>query len=214
MQQLPLPAQRLVAYLAIHGGRPTRDALAESLWPGRARDLARLNLRQAVYHERRACHGLIQATRGELWLAPSVTVDFHLINAGLRRLLANNAERGALDESDLADDLLPGWDDEWLEPERERYRELRLQGLEMLSKRWLRDGLWARAIDAALAVAGADPLRETARALLIRAYLGQQNVASALRVLDSYRELVRRELGLEPSPELTDLFVARPTGRQ
>lgn len=204
---LPLPAQRLVAYLAIHGGRHRRDALAEWLWPGRARDLARLSLRQAVYHERRAAHGLIRVTRAELWLAPAVAVDLHQVVARLRRLLTRDSEPvDEVDESDLVNDLLPGWDDEWLEAERERFRTLRLHGLEVLSERWLRHGHWARAMGAALAVIEVDPFRESAHALLIRAHLGQHNLASAFRVLDSYRELLRRELGLEPSPELTRLL--------
>jgi DNA-binding SARP family transcriptional activator len=206
---LPLPAQRLVACLAVQRGRGTRDFLAESLWPRRTRDLARLNLRQAAYQERRAAHHLISASRAELWLSPSVTVDLDLVGAGLRRLLAPGADAAVdLEDSDLVDDLLPTWDEPWLGAERERFRELRLRGLEVLSERSLGQGDWARAIGAALAVIEADPLRESARALLIRAHLGQHNLASAFRVLDAYRELLRRELRLEPSPELTHLLVA------
>lgn len=204
---LPLPAQRLIAFLAIHGGQPSRDVLAESLWPGRSGDLARLNLRQAAYKERRASHQLIRATRAGLWLDPAVTVDLHQVGARLRGLLAHQPHGiGELEESDLLHDLLPSWDDDWLEAERESFRELRLHGLEMLSERWLQHGRWARAVAAALSVTAVDPLRESAHALLIRAHLGQRNHAHAFRILDSYRDRLRRELGAEPSRELTDLL--------
>lgn len=204
---LPLPAQRLVAFLAVQGGHRSRDVLAEALWPGRSRDLARLNLRQAAYQERQASLGLIHATRAELWLEPSVIVDLHQVSARLGRLLAHDTQGvGDLDESELQDDLLPSWDEDWLEWERERFRELRLEGLETLSERWLRLGRWARAVAAALSVTGVDPLRESAQALVIRAHLGQRNYARAFRIFDSYRDRLRRELGSEPSRELTQLL--------
>jgi DNA-binding SARP family transcriptional activator len=45
----------LLAYLAVESGRPLRrEALASLLWPDRPRTLAYTNLRQALYHLRRA----------------------------------------------------------------------------------------------------------------------------------------------------------------
>src|SRR5215469_12738642 len=102
----PLPAQRLVAFLAIHSGQRPRDVLAESLWPGRSRDLARLNLRQAAYKERQTSHQLIRATRAGLWLDAAVAVDLHQVGAKLRGLLAHDPHAIAeLDETDLLHDL-------------------------------------------------------------------------------------------------------------
>ncbi len=204
---LPLRAQRLVAYLGIHRRRQARDRLAEWLWPNRTPESARLNLRQAVFQERRASHGLVQSSREELWLTPSVTVDLHEVIADVHQLLASPAVIALeFDQSRLVHDLLPGWHDEWLETERERFRELRLHGLEALGEFWLAVGRWARAVEAALTAVAVDPLRESVHALLIRAYMAEHNLPQALDVYGSYRDLLRREVGCDPSTELLQLL--------
>lgn len=201
--RLPPRARRLVAYLAIQQRPHARETLAESLWPGRTPRVSRLNLRQAVHAERHSGHDLIHATREEAWLAPAVMVDYHLVTARVRNLLADIADGATdLDPSNLVDDLLPTWDEEWLVAERERFRELRLHGLERLTVLWLRRGCVGRAIDAALMATTVDPLRESSHALLIRAYLAEANRTRALDVYNSYRRRIRRELGVEPSAEL------------
>jgi DNA-binding SARP family transcriptional activator len=47
----------------------------------------------------------------------------------------------------LAKDLLPGWDEDWLQLERERHRQLRIHALEALSQRLTSGGQYAAAID-------------------------------------------------------------------
>jgi DNA-binding SARP family transcriptional activator len=56
----------------------------------------------------------------------------------------------------------PDWYDDWLQMERERFRQLRLHALETLAERFVALGRHAQAIDAALAAVQVDPLRETA----------------------------------------------------
>ena len=80
------------------------------------------------------------------------------------------------DESrQLEGDLLPDWYDDWLEIERERLRQLRVHALEHLGEHALRRGRFGAAIDRALAAIAADPLRESAHRLLIRAYIAEGN---------------------------------------
>lgn len=199
-----------MAYLAIHRRHQARDRLAEWLWPNRTPKSARLNLRQAVFEERHVGHGLVQSSREELWLAPSVTVDLHEVIADVHQLLSSQAAIALeFDQSKLVHDLLPGWDDEWLETERERFRELRLHGLEALGECWLASGRCARAVEAALTAVAVDPFRESVRALLIRAYIAERNLVRALDVYMSYRDLLRRELDCSPSAELLQLLSGR-----
>lgn len=113
---------------------------------------------------------------------------------GERRLLGSDTRRqfdrtaafdaaalaGAL-RADLRDDLLPGWPELWLVPERERFHQLRLHALEALCARLTGVGWHGAAVDAGLAVVSADPLRESARGALIDAYLAEGNAWSPLR---------------------------------
>lgn len=62
------------------------------------------------------------------------------------------------------------------------------------------------ALAAALAVVRADPLRESAWATLIRVHLAEGNQSEALRMFERYRELITRELGIQPTPALRALL--------
>ena len=47
-----------------------------------------------------------------------------------------------------------------------------------------------------------EPLRESARAAVIRVHLAEGNQSEALREFARYRTLLRAELGLEPTEQL------------
>jgi DNA-binding SARP family transcriptional activator len=104
-----------------------------------------------------------------------------------------------------ASDILPGWEDEWLIVERERFREQRLLALERACQRLTERGEYSAAVRAGLAAVDCDLLRESARRLLVRAYLADGNFAAALRCFHSYRTLIANELGIEPSEQMIDL---------
>src|SRR3954451_10908843 len=62
------------------------------------------------------------------------------------------------------------------------------------------------AAPAATIAVRADPLRESARAALVRVYLAEGNQSDALGEFRRYRRLIRAELGLEPTALLGDLM--------
>lgn len=103
-------------------------------------------------------------------------------------------------------DLLPGWYDDWVLLERERVRQRLLHALEALSRQLGRAGRHAEAVESALVAVGAEPLRESAQRALIEAHLAEGNLIEAMRTYDAYRELTRRELGVDPGRELSDLI--------
>jgi DNA-binding SARP family transcriptional activator len=70
-------------------------------------------------------------------------------------------------------------------------------------------GRYGEAVDAALTAIVAEPLRESAQRALLEAHLAESNLIEARRDFLAYRDLVRRELGVEPSAELAAL-VRRP----
>jgi DNA-binding SARP family transcriptional activator len=99
-------------------------------------------------------------------------------------------------------DLLPGWYDDWALMERERVRQRILHALEALSRRLTDAGRYADAVEAAMLAISAEPLRESAQRALIEAHIGEGNLAEARRCYHAYHDLVRRELGVDPSSDL------------
>ena len=90
--------------------------------------------------------------------------------------------------------------------ERERFHQLRLHALEASCDRLITAGRCGEAIDAGLAVVAAEPLRESAHRALIRAHLAEGNQGEAHRQYQLCCEILRDELGVEPSNTLRALL--------
>lgn len=84
---VPRASQRLVAFLALHGGMVRRTAVAGSLWPEASEDHACVNLRQALARLQRRARKVLAASKLELGLAEGVTVDVRHARALACRLL-------------------------------------------------------------------------------------------------------------------------------
>jgi DNA-binding SARP family transcriptional activator len=108
--------------------------------------------------------------------------------------------------SSLSMELLPGWYDDWVIFERDRLRQLRLHALEALTEELIVQGLYARAIETALETIRLEPLRESAHRLAMRIHLEENNVVEAMRHYRAFRDLLREELGIEPSADLQMLL--------
>ena len=126
----------------------------------------------------------------------------------LARGLLGDPEDAAATEphtGQLEGDLLPDWYDDWLMIERERLRQLRVHALEHLAERAVREGRFGHAIDCSLAAIAADPLRESAHRILIRAYLAEGNSSAGVRQYHEYCRLAHDQLGFGPSPQLSEV---------
>ncbi|MBW3555806.1 MAG: transcriptional regulator [Actinobacteria bacterium] len=209
---LPLSAQRLVAFLAIHHRPLRRGYVAGTLWPDLTEERAAGNLRSALWRVRQPGVDLVEATPSHLKLAENVEVDLRLASCLARRVidLGEGAEVLAVDEDGLSGDVLPDWYDEWVPLERERFRQVRLHALETLCDRLAGIGRYAEAVQAGLAAVSGEPLRESAQRALVKAYLAEGNPGEAIRQYRRYRTLLHDELGLEPSPLMEDLVVTLP----
>lgn len=204
---LPIQAQRVLGYLAVKPSAAPREALAGTLWPECSEPRARSNLRTALWRIRQVGPRVVESSRSWVRMGASVLVDSRRASK-LAQDLIEHKEAGPVTRSALAlleEDLLPGWDEEWLVVERERMRQLRIHALEALSVRLRERGRFGEAIDAALSAVAAEPLRESAQVALIEAYLAEGNVSEAARQKDSYRALLDVELGLEPSERVRTL---------
>ena len=205
---LPMSAQRLLAFVALHERPLLRVYVAGTLWMDVSDERAGASLRSALWRLNRPGHRLVEATTTHLRLSPELDVDLRRATALAQRLLDGAASDDELDSADgaLRGELLPDWYDDWLLFERERFRQLSLHALEALAEQLAADGRPGRALAAALSAVRSEPLRESAHRALIRVHLAEGNRGEALRQYELCRRLLRDRLGVDPSPQLDALL--------
>jgi DNA-binding SARP family transcriptional activator len=206
--EVPEGSKRLLAFLALRRGRVERCHVAGTLWPYGDDRRASGNLRSALWRLRGAGIDVMIADKRSIGLRPGVAVDIDEVAEWATRLIAQRPLPADLSLNwPVADalDLLPGCYDDWAILERERMRQRMLHALEALSRAMAACGRYGEAIDAAMMAIGVEPLRESAQRALLQAHLAEENLIEARREFLSYRDLVRRELGVEPSMELAAL---------
>lgn len=204
-------SQKLLAFLALRKKPVKRVFAAGALWPEVDDAHAHSSLRSAVARLDPAAESALVVTTSHLKLADSVTVDLWESEALARQLVGPHGtftvrDTFSADLNALSTDLLTGWYDDWVILEAEHWRQLRLHALEALAQDLVQTGSFADATSAAQAAVEADPLRESARAGLIHVHIAEGNISEALGEFAKYRELLMRELGLEPTPGLRSLL--------
>jgi DNA-binding SARP family transcriptional activator len=190
---VPHPGQRLLAFLALRRTPADRRRVAAALWCDLEETQAFSRLRSTLWRLPTYDDGkLVAFSGGRLQLSPQLTVDVWAAE-GPTAVADSPPEH-------LCADLLPDWDDEWVDDERERYRQLRLHRLEEYSVAAEQAGRFSAALRAALAAVSADPLRESAQRRVMQVHIAEDNPSEALRQYDRLRAMLRTELGLAPSP--------------
>ena len=207
----------LLAFLAFYPDRPhSRDALAEMLWPDAQPEIARRNLRQALFYLRRHLTPLelpeetiLKSDFAGIRLTPDgVETDVSEFVELLRRAFDESAE-GATELLIAATDLykgplLPELDDAWIEPERQSLRDAYLGAIRRLV-RSLADGReYDRAIEYAHRAVREDRYREESHRSLIRLYLAAGRPAAAALQFDELKAALD-EIGAAPSAASVEL---------
>ncbi|HEY9416256.1 MAG TPA: bacterial transcriptional activator domain-containing protein [Pseudonocardia sp.] len=206
-----LDGLRLLSALAVAGPARSRADLAASLWPDLTADSASAALSDAILTVADLVVEIGQDGAG-LALSPEVEVDINEVMARLRGWeqdpsIALTATAAQI--SVLGDDLLPGWTEEWVDQERERFHKLRLHSLESLCQLLTQAGRHEPAIRAGELMVDAEPLRESARRALIEAHLAAGNVSEAVHQYDTFVELCA-SFGFAPDAELRSFFPPSP----
>jgi DNA-binding SARP family transcriptional activator len=198
-------SERLLAFLALADKSIERSAVAYRLWPEKSESRAVANLRSALWRIRTVANDLVETTTTHVRLHPAVWVD---ARDGLAELKDRDPHviGDAVQELALQGDLLPDWYDDWLLTERERLRQLRLHALEEAVASLIGRKHLAAAIDHGLRAVAIEPLRESSHRLVIRAHLCEGNRAEALRQYETCTRLLREELGVAPSAQMTSLL--------
>lgn len=198
-------AQRVLALLALRGGRETRLRVAVELWPDREPRRALANLRGAVWRLPPAVLAQLSCTDRDLGLDESWWIDIKTVDVAAQpRQMGSRPDSIPLEL--LRTDLLPDWDEPWLVVERERHRQLRIHLLEEVSRWWCAHGRPDLGAEAALVATEAEPLRESAQILLVSALVQQGNQAAAALRAREFAQRLFEELGILPGPQLRRLM--------
>jgi DNA-binding SARP family transcriptional activator len=198
---LPASTWRLVAFLAIVGRPVERPHVANTLWMDKSEARAHANLRSCLWRLRQADAGIVTCTATHLRIGALVQVDLAELIRFARRLTDPREELDldGLDSEWFCAELLPDWYDDFVEVEREQFRQLRFHALEAFAYRLQRVGRTGRALDVALTAVAAAPLRESAHRLVISLHLDEGNISEALRQYAVLQSLLEHQLGVQPS---------------
>jgi DNA-binding SARP family transcriptional activator len=112
------------------------------------------------------------------------------------------------------EEFLPGWYEDWVLTERERLRQMQLHVLEEVAVQLAARGYYAAAVDAGLAAVRHEPLRESAHRVVARIHLMEGNRVEALKQYRRYRELLAKNLGVQPSGDFASMVSLAPLGSQ
>src|SRR5262245_13133746 len=166
--------QALLAFLSLPPGRAhPRDMLASLLWGDRGEAEARASLRQALFTLRRALPGALFVTQADTVALDPSAIDVDV--AGFERRVTQGTVTALEEAAELYQgDLLAGLAvsepafEEWLLPQRERLRELAVDGLAKLLAQQRKADATERAVLTALRLLALDPLLEAVHRTLIR----------------------------------------------
>ena len=213
--RLTRKSKALVAYLALQGERgQSREKLAELLWGDSAEEQARANLRQTLSSIRKALSNAGAAcliTEGDQ--VSLVVPDIELDVSEFKRLAAQTKPEALKRAAQLyKGDLLDGFSlkeesfEAWVRVERERLRHLACDVLANLIAHCDDVGDTELCVEMAVRLLQLDPLRESAHRILMSAYDAQGRQASGLKQFEICRDVLKRELGVEPEPETVALY--------
>ena len=208
-REVPEGSKLLLAFVALRRRRVERRKAAGTLWPCGDEGRAAGNLRSALWRLRRAGIDVLAADKWSLALSADVLVDLHVMDQWVTRLIDGTASGDDLAVSpSWADalDLLPGWYDDWVVLEQERWDQLRLYALEAAAEALLCCGQHMLALEASLVAARSELFRESAHRVIIRVYLAEGNWGAAMQHYQDYQRILRRELNLAPTTAMDELM--------
>lgn len=205
---LPPIVQRAIAYLAIAHRAIPRNVVVETLWPESPTASGRARLRNVIWKANSTVSGLVVSREMGVDLSHEATVDYTEARAACHQALGLDGQNDVNGHGAelLFDDLLPDWDEEWLDAERRAYTVFRVRALEREATRCFQGDKFFEAEQACEAIIAAEPYRESARLLLAEVHLAEGNGGLAMQELVGFRDLLMRDLGIAPNGRIQGLI--------
>lgn len=207
-------AKSLLKLLALERGRAlNREQLLETLWPGMEPAAAGNNLRKGIHRlrttlgPRRGEPSVIQLRDRMVVLCDDVSLDIDEFRSRADAARGDPANRDRYEQALTlyrGDLLVEDLYEDWSRARRFEMRDLRSELLIGLSRVCERQGELGQARECLHSLLQSDPLDEEAHRCLMRVYASSGNRHRAERQYETCRNLLKRELGVDPSPE-TDI---------
>ena len=207
--------QALLAYLASSPGHThSRDKLASLLWGDSSQSQARSRLRGSLFVLRRTLASAIPpclVLDSDAVALDVDAVDIDVVDFG-RLVRVHDPEALAKAVELYRGDLLEGFAfrgalfEEWLIAERERLREMAIDGLAKLLVHQRSTGAFEAAVQTGLRLVALDPLQESVHRTLMRLYAELGRRPAALRQYQMCVRVLQRELRVEPDAETKRLY--------
>jgi DNA-binding SARP family transcriptional activator len=217
----------LLAYLAINPWKHHRDHISALFWPEYPQPKAFTNLRHILWEVRQVIgNDWIVAGRDTIALAAkSSATPERTIWVDVERFELLKAQGNAQSDSSLRLDMLseaiklyrnhfltgftlkdaPDFN-EWASAESEKLRDQLARVLAILIEDLCALGQAGGAIPYAQRLVALDPLNEVSHRLLMEIYLQAGQHSAALRQYELCRNILRKELGVDPQPETRLLY--------
>ena len=213
----------LLSYLAVSGGQPTREHLADLLWPDLDRDRARATLRRTLSALRTGLNGQwLHTDRTRVWLnGDNRGSDIDQVSALVRvdhshgpdRLCPECAPQLAAAAALFRGPFMAGFYlrdssdfEDWQRREEEHQQRAFREVLDRLGLALAAGGRFAEAAAAARRRIALDPLDESAHRQLMQCLVWNGDRAAALRQFRECAAVLERELGVAPLPETRGLY--------
>lgn len=207
-------AQSLLAFLILNSGiAHRREKLAGMLWPDMSDDGARRNLRHELWRLRKALSAN-QTVPAEYIISEELAIRFNpdaeywLDVAQLERApapgdsLGDWIGRAAL----YRGELLPGFYDDWVGPERDRVQATFETRMDELLRRLIQEERWLTAIEWAERWIAVGHTPEAAYRALMLAHSAQGETSKIALDYERCAEALRADLDIEPSNETRALY--------
>lgn len=215
----------LLAYLALGRGRYfSRAELLGTLWPERMASMTAGSFNTALWRLRRMVecppfeHGELIASdrRGAIGLngSQAIWLDIEEFERRIASGLSRPIEQlGDCDIEDLRagvalykSDILMEITDDWALREREKHRRHYLNALWRLMQLCVIRREYGEAIHYAQSILDCDALREDVHRELMQLFVLSGQRAQALRQFEACRDMLRRELAIQPMRETLSLY--------
>ncbi|MEJ2266954.1 MAG: BTAD domain-containing putative transcriptional regulator, partial [Anaerolineales bacterium] len=221
--------EALLVYVACTARPQPREVLADLLWDDLSQQRAQRNLRVTLTSLRKHLASYIDITRKSVALKPDAAIwlDVAELEAELGQVQAgggvtSQAAAGRVERIlDLYQgDFLEGFSvresrgfEQWMVREQERFHRLVVASLHDLVSYELQEGKYLEGIAHATRLLELDPLMEAAHRQMMQLLAASGRRSEALAQYETCRQLLREELGIEPSSATQDLYGRIRSGR-
>jgi LuxR family maltose regulon positive regulatory protein len=198
--------------------RASKDTIIDTFWGDTDMSIIEKNFHPTISHIRKALNSnqplkqnFILYRDGDYQLNPELSYRLdveefdHLVTKGENARRARQFDQCAQAYEKAVElyrgDFAQGSYEPWVEEQRSYYREKYLHLLESLAAVAQNREEWSRSLQLAQLILHEDPFREDIHCVVMRAHMNLGNRAAVRDQFEALKQLLERELGVEPSRE-------------